>query len=72
MCVIGLSMTSTFIIIVKNIQGFDKKPKLTKELFNPNNLSVNTNNTMILYFSYRCRDILMFLRVLDQGPITEV
>ena len=61
----------TLIVIVKNSRGFDRKPKLTQELLDPNNLSASIDNTMILSFSSRQRDNLRFLRGPDQGSKTK-
>ena len=62
----------TLIVIVKNIWGFDRKPKLTQELLDPNTHHASINNTMILSFIGWQWDKLKFLRIPDQRIITKV
>ena len=65
------NLNCTFIVIVKNKLGFDRKPEIAQKLLDPNNLSASIDNTMILYFSSWQRDDFLFLRVLDQRSRTK-
>ena len=65
------NLDCNLIVTMKNNQGFNKKPEVTKELSDTNNLNPNINKTTILYFNCEQRDTLLFHRGQYKGHITE-
>jgi hypothetical protein len=65
------NLNCTFISIMSNTRGFNRKTELTKEILNLDDLSTNINYTTILNFHCRQRDYLLFLTRPYQWSRTE-